>query len=159
MEKKNWFLQNIVPGIVFLIIGSVFYFLTDIQIKTDETGAFTARTFPYLILGIIILCSILLIVQGVIGIIKEKSREEKDVEGNNEPEREKNYVLLLAAIAVLIIAVLIGNAIGLLASGIIIGAGFLALYGDRKVIHYGIVIGIVIVSYILFKYVFGLNLP
>ena len=61
--------------------------------------------------------------------------------------------------ALMAVSVAIGNYTGLLVSGLLIGAGFLALYRDKKPLHYVIVIAIIAVSYFLFKQVFGLQLP
>ncbi len=152
---KDYISKNIIPGIVFLIFGVVMFFLTPGQIQTDETTAFTARTFPYLILGIVILCSVVLIVQGVFGLLKG----QKDDLLKTAAGEHGNTLLLLKVLVLMIAAVLLGRLTGLLGSGILMGIGFMVLYRDRKPLHYAIVISIVAVSYFLFKSVFGLNLP
>lgn len=154
-SMKDKLSKNILPGIVFLVFGIVMYCLTPGQIQTDETSAFTARTFPCLILGIIMLCSVLLILQGVAGILKERKEQREEAAA----ESKGNPVLFLEVLALMAAAALLGRVTSLLVSGILIGTGFLVLYRDKKPLHYVIEIAVIAAAYFLFKSVFGLDLP
>lgn len=154
--------KTIIPGVVFLVFSIVMYLLMPEQVQTTETSAFTARTFPTMALGLIMLCGALLTGQGLLAMIRERrtvkaaAQEEKPAQ---DTKKSGNTFLLLEVLALMAVSVAIGNYTGLLVSGLLIGAGFLALYRDKKPLHYVIVIAIIAVSYFLFKQVFGLQLP
>lgn len=169
--------NDILPGITFLIFSVLFVFLTPGQVKTTESGFFTARTFPYLTLGIIAFCCILLIGMGLMRTVgsrrmerNEKNAEEKGrTEGkaderinekiNENKESLGNTGMMLKVFLLVAIAVVIGGMVGFLVSGIFLTIGFLLMYRDRNIIHYVIVVVLVVAFYYLFKLGFGLKLP
>lgn len=153
--------NDILPGIIFLVLAVIFVFLTPDQIRTTETSAFTARTFPCLTLGAIIICSVLLIVIGGANTIYQ-ALAGKNQGGPITAEDHKaggNYVMTLEIFLLVAAAVVIGGIAGLMVSGLLLTIGFLVLYHDKKIIHYVIVIMLVIAFYYLFKIGFGLKLP
>lgn len=165
--------NDILPGIIFLIFSVLFVFLTPGQVKTTESGFFTARTFPYLTLGIITFCSILLIGMGLMRTAgsrrmerNEKNAEEKGRTEGKADERINenkgslgNTGMTLKVFLLVAIAVVIGGMVGFLVSGIFLTIGFLLMYRDRNIIHYVIVVVLVVAFYYLFKLGFGLKLP
>ena len=58
--------SNMVTGGIFLAISGVLYALLPSQIKTYETGSITAATVPTLLLRILLICSGILLVQGLL---------------------------------------------------------------------------------------------
>ncbi|MCI9342977.1 MAG: tripartite tricarboxylate transporter TctB family protein [Lachnospiraceae bacterium] len=155
--RKN-FKCDILSGIIFLIFSIIFVLLTPEQIKTTETGFFTARTFPYITLGIIMVCSIILIASGVIKTIISKGKEDNDekVKGRTEKNIESK---VLGVFLLVTGAVVIGGVVNLLVSGLFLTVGFLLMYRDKKMIHYIVVIVLVAAFYYLFEFGFGLKLP
>ncbi len=149
--------KDVVPGALFLILGVVLWVLTPSQIRTSETSFFTARTFPYIVLGIIILCSAALLVSGVVRVLAERRAQRGDTHA--EAPAEKNVKMLLLVAGLVIACVAAGRFAGLLVAGLLLTAGFLVIYGDKKPLHYVVVLVTVTVFYYLFKLVFGLNLP
>lgn len=144
---------DILPGTIFLISSVIFAFLTPEQIRTTETGFFTARTFPYITLGVIMACSILLIGIGVIRTIGSKGKTAEQTVSSDNAGMALGVFLLVA------VAVVIGGMVSLLVSGLFLTIGFLLMYRDRKIMHYIVVIVLVVAFYYLFKLVFGLKLP
>lgn len=156
---RNKLSKDIIPGVVFLVLASVLYLLMPGQIKTSETSVFTARTFPTIALAMIGLCALLLILQGGWRLLKERKQAQPAAAQDAARPRQGNVGMFLSVLVLMVVAVVIGNYTSLLVSGLLLGAGFLALYRDKKPLHYAIVLAIVVISYFLFKQVFGLQLP
>ena len=157
---RNKSSKDIVPGVVFLVLAVVLYLLMPGQIKSTETSAFTARTFPTIALAMIGLCALILIFQGVWKSVQAKrGTKAAAAEEATQGARKGNMLMFLSVLALMIAAAVIGNFTSLLVSGLLLGVGFLALYRDKKPLHYAIVIAVVVISYFLFKQVFGLQLP
>ena len=158
MNKKVQ--KTLVPGVFFLAAALFFWFLTPEQVPTRETSAFTAQTFPRISLVLVIVCSIGLIISGTMQILRDRKNHEKKADdassGNMQP---RDILRVLSVLTLLIFSAVIGRAIGLLLAGIIVSVGMLLIFAVKKKHHYVIVIVTVIVSYFLFKYLFGLNLP
>jgi len=158
MNKKVQ--KTLVPGVFFLAVALFFWFLTPKQVPTRETSAFTAQTFPRISLVLVIVCSIGLIISGTMQILRDRKNHEKKADdassGNMQP---RDILRVLSVLTLLIFSAVIGRAIGLLFAGIIVSVGMLLIFAVKKKHHYIIVIATVIVSYFLFKYLFGLNLP
>ena len=153
--------DKLIPGLVFLVSAVVLYLIMPSQIKTTETTAFTARTFPTIALGMIGLCALFLIIQGIMEKCGAKNTvAEEAVTVEKEYVSGQGNMKMFAYIVTLLIgAAVIGNYTSLLVSGLLLGEGFLILYRDKKILHYVIVISVVVLSYFLFKQVFGLQLP
>lgn len=60
-----------ITGVLFLIVSVALHILIPSQIRTYETSAVTAATVPTLLIRGMILCSVILLVQGILS--KEKT--------------------------------------------------------------------------------------
>ena len=158
MNKKVQ--KTLVPGVFFLAVALFFWFLTPKQVPTRETSAFTAQTFPRISLVLVIVCSIGLIISGTMQILRDKKNyEKKDDNASASTMQPRDIIRVLSVLALLIFCAVIGSIAGLLLAGIIVSVGMLLIFAVKKKHHYVIVIVTVIVSYFLFKFLFGLNLP
>ena len=63
--------SNMIIGVLFLIVSVALHILIPSQIRTFETSAVTAATVPTLLIRGMILCSVILLVQGILS--KEKT--------------------------------------------------------------------------------------
>ena len=63
--------SNMITGVLFLIVSVALHILIPSQIRTFETSAVTAATVPTLLIRGMILCSVILLVQGILS--KEKT--------------------------------------------------------------------------------------
>ena len=63
--------SNMITGVLFLIVSVALHILIPSQIRTLETSAVTAATVPTLLIRGMILCSVILLVQGILS--KEKT--------------------------------------------------------------------------------------
>ena len=57
--------SNMITGVLFLIVSVALHILIPSQIRTYETSAVTAATVPTLLIRGMILCSVILLVQGI----------------------------------------------------------------------------------------------
>ena len=63
--------SNMITGVLFLIVSVALHILIPSQIRTYETSAVTAAPVPTLLIRGMILCSVILLVQGILS--KEKT--------------------------------------------------------------------------------------
>lgn len=152
--------KKIVPGVVSLGVALFLWYITPEQVPTRETTVFTARTFPHIALALVMVCSLGLILSGTFRIIRDRRKcEESGGETSPVTLQPRDILRVLTVLALLIFSAVTGAIAGLLPAGLIVGEGMLLIFGVRKKRHYLIVAIAVIVSYALFKYLFGLNLP
>ena len=127
--------SNMITGVLFLIVSVVLHILIPSQIPTYETSAVTAATVPTLLIRGMILCSVILLVQGIL------SREKTEYTISGAIFTKEN---LLRLKPVIYIAMLIAYAL-LLANGILL------YFGTRKWWFYAIASANVIVAYFAFQ--------
>ena len=124
-----------ITGVLFLIVSVALHILIPSQIRTLETSAVTAATVPTLLIRGMILCSVILLVQGILS----KEKTEYTISGAIFTKEN-----LLRLKPVIYIAMLIAYAL-LLANGILL------YFGTRKWWFYAIASANVIVAYFAFQ--------
>lgn len=124
-----------ITGVLFLIVSVALHILIPSQIRTYETSAVTAATVPTLLIRGMILCSVILLVQGILS----KEKTEYTISGAIFTKEN-----LLRLKPVIYIAMLIAYAL-LLANGILL------YFGTRKWWFYAIASANVIVAYFAFQ--------
>lgn len=127
--------SNMITGVLFLIVSVALHILIPSQIRTFETSAVTAATVPTLLIRGMILCSVILLVQGILS----KEKTEYTISGAIFTKEN-----LLRLKPVIYIAMLIAYAL-LLANGILL------YFGTRKWWFYAIASANVIVAYFAFQ--------
>ena len=127
--------SNMITGVLFLIVSVALHILIPSQIRTYETSAVTAATVPTLLIRGMILCSVILLVQGILS----KEKTEYTISGAIFTKEN-----LLRLKPVIYIAMLIAYAL-LLANGILL------YFGTRKWWFYAIASANVIVAYFAFQ--------
>lgn len=135
--------SNMITGVLFLIVSVALHILIPSQIRTYETSAVTAATVPTLLIRGMILCSVILLVQGILS----KEKTEYTISGAIFTKEN-----LLRLKPVIYIAMLIAYALLLPHIGFIISSLLLLLYfGTRKWWFYAIASANVIVAYFAFQ--------
>lgn len=124
-----------ITGVLFLIVSVALHILIPSQIRTYETSAVTAATVPTLLIRGMILCSVILLVQGILS----KEKTEYTISGAIFTKEN-----LLRLKPIIYIAMLIAYAL-LLANGILL------YFGTRKWWFYAIASANVIVAYFAFQ--------
>ena len=121
--------SNMITGVLFLIVSVALHILIPSQIRTYETSAVTAATVPTLLIRGMILCSVILLVQGILS----KEKTEYTISGAIFTKEN-----LLRLKPIIYIAMLLAN-------------GILLYFGTRKWWFYAIASANVIVAYFAFQ--------
>lgn len=139
--------SNMVTGGIFLAISGVLYALLPLQIKTYETGSITAATVPTLLLRILLICSGILLVQGLLSKEKKEYCLDASLFRKDSLKRLKPaiYIAMLLAYAVLM------PRIGFIIASLLLANGILAYFGTRKWWFYLIASANVFLAYFLFR--------
>ena len=127
--------SNMITGVLFLIVSVALHILIPSQIRTYETSAVTAATVPTLLIRGMILCSVILLVQGILS----KEKTEYTISGAIFTREN-----LLRLKPVIYIAMLIAYAL-------LLSNGILLYFGTRKWWFYAIASANVIVAYFAFQ--------
>ena len=127
--------SNMITGVLFLIVSVALHILIPSQIRTYETSAVTAATVPTLLIRGMILCSVILLVQGILS----KEKTEYTISGAIFTKEN-----LLRLKPVIYIAMLIAYAL-------LLSNGILLYFGTRKWWFYAIASANVIVAYFAFQ--------
>lgn len=139
--------SNMVTGGIFLAISGVLYALLPLQIKTYETGSITAATVPTLLLRILLICSGILLVQGLLSKEKKEYCLDASLFRRDSLKRLKPaiYIAMLLAYAVLM------PRIGFIIASLLLANGILVYFGTRKWWFYLIASANVFLAYFLFR--------
>ena len=135
--------QDLVSGVFFFLLSLFLLFSVQSQIKTMETSALNARTFPYLISAILMLASLRIIIGDIYDRIRKKEKEPLVLEIRTE-------LKALLIFGILIIWLMIMPGLGYLISSVLMVTAFL-VYFKVKVWWYYL---IMIASCFLIHYIF-----
>ncbi len=138
--------SNMITGVLFLIVSVALHILIPSQIRTYETSVVTAATVPTLLIRGMILCSVILLVQGILS----KEKTEYTISGAIFT-RENLLRLKPVIIAMLIAYALLLPHIGFIISSLLLSNGILLYFGARKWWFYAIASANVIVAYFAFQ--------
>ena len=138
--------SNMITGVLFLIVSVALHILIPSQIRTYETSAVTAATVPTLLIRGMILCSVILLVQGIL------SKEKTEYTISGAIFTKENLLLKpVIYIAMLIAYALLLPHIGFIISSLLLANGILLYFGTRKWWFYAIASANVIVAYFAFQ--------
>ncbi len=153
LEKHNMNVPiNTVGAILFIIISLVCLSLVPGQIKLNTDAAITARTFPVLMLRIVLIFSVVLLLKDIIYIIRKKEIEIKKINLLVE-------IRALIILAMLIIFLVLLHLSSFIASSIVFGILMLFYFRCRKISSYVIICASAILIGFLFQYVLNVRLP
>lgn len=139
--------SNMVTGAIFLVISVWLLVVLPSQIKTYETGSVTAATVPTLLLRCLLVCSVVLFLQGCIS----KDKKEYVISGallSREYIKKLKpaiYIGMLLAYAVLL------PQIGFVISSLLLANGILLYFHTRKWWFYLIASANVLLAYYVFQ--------
>ena len=137
----------IAGGVLFLIVSVVLHILIPSQIRTLETSAVTAATVPTLLIRGMIICSVILLVQGILS----KEKTEYTISGAIFTRENLLRLKPVIYIAMLIAYALLLPHIGFIISSLLLANGILLYFGTRKWWFYAIASANVIVAYFAFQ--------
>lgn len=139
--------SNMGTGAIFLVISVILHLLIPIQIKTYETGSITAATVPTLLIRILLVCSVILLIQGLMSKDKKEYCISTALFRKESLKRLKPaiYIAMLLAYAVLM------PRIGFIIASLLLANGILAYFGTRKWWFYVIASANVFFAYFTFQ--------
>ena len=146
------FYPSLVGPLVFLAFAVTAFLLMPSQVKVQENVATTARTFPTLLLQIMIGGSVVLLGTELVKIIRKMKIEVIQIELLTEI---KAVVILL----MLILYALLMPLIGFIASSLLFSVAMLYYFRIKKGSYYLIVVISALLIGVIFRYILGVRLP
>jgi hypothetical protein len=143
---------NIVGPIIFIIIAIICLIMVPSQIHINTTSPINARTFPVLMLRIVLIFSAVLLLKDIISLIRKKEIETKEINLLVE-------VRALIILAMLILFLVLLHFSSFVASSIVFGILMLFYFRCRKISSYIIICSAAIIIGFLFQYVLKVRLP
>ncbi|MGE4584852.1 MAG: tripartite tricarboxylate transporter TctB family protein [Sphaerochaeta sp.] len=150
--KTVRFHPSLVGPVLFLAIGILGFVVMPSQVKIQEGNATTARTFPTLMLLIIIVCSVILLAREVLNIIR--GQEQNVVILDLLTEVKALLLLVMLLLYTLLIPVL-----GFILTSMLFGFAMLVFFRIRKWSYYLIVTLAALGIGLLFQVVLNVRLP
>ncbi|MBE2893696.1 tripartite tricarboxylate transporter TctB family protein [Spirabiliibacterium falconis] len=145
--------QNLVGGIVFLIFSSLLWWFIPTQIVLRESAeAINSQTFPRIIVGLMWLCSAILVAKEIVLLIQKKPVK---VVSFDLGEEYRAFIL----IALLIAYWFLLDALPFLVASLIFVNAFLLLSRCRNWKYYAIVCTTVILVSVVFEHILHVKLP
>lgn len=141
--------SNLAAGIAAILFALVLWTLIPSQIRAESYALYgiTSRTLPYALAVLSGVCGVGLIFQSL--VMKKDEIKELDL---GKEAKALAYMLVLLVYGW-------GFSRSFIVSTCALGAVTLAFTGDKKPLHYGIVIALVIVLYFVFTQLLHVRLP
>lgn len=149
---KRFIRSETAGGLLFLLLGAGLWLATPTQVATAETAAVTARTFPLLVIGVLMLCSAALLAQGLLAA-------RRAAPSGGEAAKPARYLRPAVFCALLLACAALVNLVGMFAAVLVLGNGCVAFYRVRKPSYYVVVNAVIVLAYLVFRFVFKLDLP
>jgi putative tricarboxylic transport membrane protein len=143
---------NIVGSILFIIVSSILLYLVPSQIKINTEAVVNARTFPLLMLRIVLIFSIILLIKDIIFIITKREIETKEL----NLLVEVKFLIILSMLIIFLALLYFTNFI---LSSIVFGILMLFYFRSKKLSNYLIIILAAILIGYLFQNVLHVRLP
>lgn len=151
-DKKVKFYPTLVGPIVFLLFALAAFLAMPSQVKIQAEGATTARTFPTLLLEIIVVGSVVLLATELFKIIRKKTIEVQEIEILTE-------IKAVVILALLGLYALLMPLIGFIESSLLFSVAMLYYFRIKKRSYYLIVVLSALVIGLIFRYLLGVRLP
>jgi putative tricarboxylic transport membrane protein len=149
--KTLKFYPSIVGSIIFILVSLTIFWWMPSQIKI-QPGAITARTFPSLMAGIMLACSIAVLLREVIKIIR---KQPLDVSELNLLTETKALIIL----GLFVVFAVLAELIGFIPSSVIYSILMLVYFRIKKWSYYLIVSLSAIVIGLIFQKLLNVTLP
>ncbi len=150
-EKQVTIPTDIIGAVLFLVLGIILYLVMPSQVAIAESDVVNGRSFPTLLIVLMIVCSIMLIIQNVVKI--KKGEEINRVTINLLTE-----VKALMIMAILFLTYVICEITDLFVAGAVFCAvGFLVYFRCSKKLYYVITIGLAAAIWAAFRFALGVR--
>lgn len=150
-EKEVTIPTDFTGALLFLVLGFALYLLMPSQIAISESEIINGRSFPTLLIILMIGCSIVLILQS---IVKKKKGEEIPKITLNLLTEVKALIIM----AILVITYVICSITDLFVIGAVFcAAAFLLYFHCTKKSYYVITIGVAVAIWAAFRFALGVK--
>ena len=151
-SKKVKLYTDIIGPLVFMIFAATVLLLMPSQIILLDESQINPRTFPVLLMGLILICSAVQLIKEIVRIVKKNDPAVKEIN------------LLVEVKALIILVILIGYAvlmqvIGFTISSVLAGVAMLLFFRIKKPLYYAIIIFAAVLIGVFFRSVLNVPLP
>jgi uncharacterized protein YjeT (DUF2065 family) len=153
---KIKFNAEMIAGGLFTVVSGLLWFLIPSQVKTMETTAINAQTFPRIAIGGLFIFSFILLIQGLFFIPKreiELNKEYRNTREYRDVVRSSVYILIIIGFVFLF------KFFGFIPSTICMVFAVLRYYGARTWFYYAIPLSVVGIVYFIFSTMLHISLP
>ena len=135
LKKKEWKVPtDLLGGVIFLIFGLVMMYIIPLQIEVKKKELVNGQAFPNLLMYVMIACSIVLIVNQVIKLMRKEPVKTTTI---NLLVEVKAVLIFLSMVVFWLVAEKTGNfAIG----SVVFGVLMLFFFRCKKPLYYAIVL-------------------
>ena len=150
LKKKEWKVPtDLLGGVIFLVFGLLMLYIIPLQIEIKKKELVNGQAFPKMLMYVMIACSVILIVNQVIKLMR---KEEVKTTTINLLVEVKAVLIFLAMIVFWLVAEKSGNfAIGSAVFGVLM----LFIFRCKKPLYYGIVLAAAVVIWAAFRFGLG----
>ena len=146
------FYPTLIGPIFFLALGIAGFVIMPSQVRIQENQATTARTFPSLMLGVIVIGSIFLLVQEVIKLLRKQPMQVIQLELLTE-------IRAIVILGLLILYAVLMPVLGFIVTSTLFGIGMLLFFRIKKFSYFLIVAIAALTIGLLFQMVLNVRLP
>lgn len=164
MKKRQLIHDSFAVSIFTIFSLIVILFIIPNQVSDSQvfgaTGNITARTFPYLLMWVMLICSLLHIGNNFISI-KNLTNDEPCIPPSDEVKQEQNRKALrtLGVFLLFLAFILLFTWFGYAVACIVVLPSLLAIQKSNVLGHYISVLVFAAIFYIIFYYVLNVNVP
>lgn len=153
LEKKKVRLYvDIITPIIFIIFAVAVLLAMPKQIALLSSGSINERSFPTLLMFLIIICGVVLLIKEIYNIISKKKANIVETTVLVE-------VKALIILGILVLYWLLMGLIGFIISSILLGLAMLMFFRVKKPSYYIIVSVVAVLIGVFFRYVLNVRLP
>ena len=153
LEKKKVKLYvDILTPIIFIIFAVAVLLAMPKQIALLSSGSINERTFPTMLMLLIIICGVVLLVKEIYTIISKKKANIVETTVLVE-------VKALIILGILVLYWLLMGLVGFIISSILLGLAMLMFFRVKKPSYYIIVSVVAVLIGVFFRYVLNVRLP
>lgn len=153
LEKKKIRLYvDIITPIIFIIFAVAVLLAMPSQIALLSSSSINERSFPTLLMFLIIICGVVLLGKEIFNIVSKKKANIVETTALVE-------VKALIILGILVLYWLLMGLIGFIISSILLGLAMLMFFRVKKVSYYIIVSVVAVLIGVFFRYVLNVRLP
>lgn len=153
LEKKTVRLYvDIITPVIFIIFAVAVLILMPSQIILLSSGGINERSFPTMLMLLIIVCGVVLLAKEIFNII---TRKKANIVETTLLVEVKALIIL----GILVLYWLLMGLVGFTVSSVILGIAMLLFFRVRKLSYYVIVSVVAVLIGVFFQYVLNVRLP